>query len=148
MKKTVVAPGRGEVESDAIDEPISAYCVLTHHETHRRVIFSGGLWPEGGLDEQVRTVLTYVEQTLEDLDGSMDDVLSLTFYVLADELSPEVQGQIHEVRSEFFERPHYPASTMIGVADLLHDGGLVEIDVEAEIPNDGWETDVLEPEET
>jgi hypothetical protein len=44
---------------------------------------------------------------------------------------------VDAVRAEFFEYPHYPASTMVGVADLLGDEMLVEVEIEAEIPREG-----------
>lgn len=32
---------------------------------------------------------------------------------------------------------------MVGVADLVHDDALVELEADAELPEDGWETDVF-----
>lgn len=32
---------------------------------------------------------------------------------------------------------------MVGVADLLQEDALVEIEIEAEIPEDDWETEVV-----
>jgi enamine deaminase RidA (YjgF/YER057c/UK114 family) len=73
----------------------------------------------------------------------MDDVVSMRLFVREDALSRETQAEIHEVRHEFFDHPHFPASTMVGVARLLHPGALVEIELEAEIPADDWNTDVV-----
>ena len=70
----------------------------------------------------------------------------MRWYVLDEHLDRETQTRLHEVRGEFFERPHYPASTMVGVAGLLGDG-LVEIELEAEIPDDGWEVETIEADD-
>ncbi|WP_168215766.1 RidA family protein [Halorussus ruber] len=97
--------------------------------------------------EQVRTVLTHRQHALEDLGGSLDDVVKMQLFVREEVLSRETQAAIHEVRADFFDRPHFPASTMVGVASLLHPDALVEIEIEAEIPDDEWETTVLTGEE-
>ncbi|USZ69967.1 RidA family protein (plasmid) [Halorussus salilacus] len=143
MDKTAILPEGRTVESDDLDEPASSYGTVTHHADHARVVFSGSIWPEGGVAEQVRQILAHKEMALGDLGGTMDDVVSMQFFVRDDVLSRETQGEIHEVRSEFFSRPHYPASTMVGVASLLDPDALVEVELEAEIPNDGWDTDVI-----
>ena len=48
----------------------------------------------------------------------------------------EARATIQEVRADFFERPHFPAATMVGVASLLDPDALVEIEIEAESPDD------------
>lgn len=143
MDKTVILPEWRTIESDELDEPISSYATITQHADHRRVVFSGSLWPDGDIREQVRQILIHRKQALEDLGGNMDDVISMRYYVHEDILSRETQVAIHEVRAEFFVRPHYPASTMVGIATLLDSDALIEIDIEAEIPEDDWKTDVF-----
>jgi enamine deaminase RidA (YjgF/YER057c/UK114 family) len=147
MKKTVILPEWWTVDSDNLDEASSAYGVVTQRSDHQHVSFSGGMAPEGDVKEQTRTILSHKQDALKQLGGSMDDVTALRCFVLSDILSRETQGQIHEARSEFFDRPHYPASTMVGVASLLHDDGLIEIEIEAEIPEEDWETEVITGEE-
>jgi enamine deaminase RidA (YjgF/YER057c/UK114 family) len=137
----------GPVDSDEIDELQMSYGVVTHRSGYKKVVFSGSGHPEGDVADQTRTVLAHKEQAIADLGGSMGDVTTLRTYVREDVLSPETQVRIHEVRAEFFERPHYPAATMVGVADLLHEDVLVEIEIEAEIPDDGWGTEVVTDEE-
>lgn len=144
MEKTVILPGMwGDIDSDQIDEPQMAYGVVTHHDDHKRVTFSGSVHPEGGIEEQVRQILTHKEHALQDLGGSMDDVVRMQLFVRDDVLSRDAQTRIHEVRAEFFDSPHYPAATMVGVSALLTDDALVEIELEAEIPAADWETDVV-----
>lgn len=143
MAKTVVLPEWRTIDSDEIDEPRSSYATITRHADHRRVVFSGAMHPGDMVAEQVRQILIHKRHALEDLGGSMDDVVSMQFFVREDVLSRETQAEIHEVRAEFFERPHFPASTMVGVASLLDPNGLVEIEIEAEIPDDDWNVEVV-----
>lgn len=144
MEKTVVLPGMwGELESETIDEPQMSLAVSTAREGYRRVVFSGSTWPEGGLEQQTRAILENFEAALEDTGGSMDDVIESRWYVLDEVLSRETQVTLHEIRSEFFDRPHYPASTMIGVSSLLGDG-LLEVELIAEIPDDDWDVETIE----
>lgn len=146
MQKTVILPEGRTIDADGADEPASAYGTVVDHGDHRRVRFSGSTMPEGDLEEQVRGILTHKERALADLGGSMDDVVTMRLFVREDVLSPAAQARIHAVRQEFFERPHYPASTMVGVASLLQPDALVEIEIEAEIPADDWDVSVLPDE--
>lgn len=147
MRRTVVLPTWRESPSDALDEPNSAYATITEHADHRRVLFSGGLSREGAIQEQVEAVLARRQEALRDFGGSMDDVLFTQYFVREDHLNRETQAAIHEARDAFFERPHYPASTMVGVGSLLSEDALVEIEVEAEIPNETWDATVLTEED-
>ena len=143
MRKESILPEWRTVGSEKLDEPATSYGTVTHHLSHKRVLFSGSTWPEGAVTEQVREILTRKERAIEDLDGSMDDVVSMQVYVRDDALSRETQAAIHEICHEFFERPHFPASTMVGVASLINPDALVEIELEAQIPADEWNTDVV-----
>jgi len=77
----------------------------------------------------------------------MDDVVITRYYVRDEHLDRETQASIHEARDEFFEHPHYPVSTMVGTPSLLAEDALVEVEVEAEIPDNEWEADVLTEED-
>ena len=142
MRKTIVLPTWRESPSEDLAEPNSAYATITHHHEHKRVLFSGGLAVEGEIGEQVRTILTHRQQALQDFGGSMDDVVMTQYFVRDEYLNRETQATIHEVRDEFFQRPHYPASTMVGTASLLAADALVEIELEAEIPHNEWDTTI------
>jgi len=147
MRKTVVLPTWRESPSEALEEPNDAYATITRHEHHRRVLFSGGLSTEGGLREQVRTVLGRRREALCDFGGGMDDVVFTRYFVRADRLDRAAQAAVHEAREAFFEHPHYPASTMVGTASLLAEDALVEIELEAEIPDGEWDAGVLTEED-
>lgn len=144
MRKTVILPGMwGNLESEEIDEEQMAYGVVTHRDGYKHVDFSGSVWTEGDIAEQTRRILSHKRNAIDELGGSMDDVTVFRAFVREEALTRENQTRMHEVRAEFFERPHYPASTTVGVADLFGEDALVEIELEAEIPDDGWETEVL-----
>lgn len=147
MHKTVILPTWRDTPSDELDEPNDAYARITEHESHRRVVFSGALAPEGDIREQVRTILESRREALHDLGGSMNDVVLTRYFVRDDQLDRETQAAIHEARDPFFDHPHYPASTMIGAGTLLAADALVEIELEAEIPDDLWATEVLTEED-
>lgn len=147
MHKTVVLPAWQESPSAQLDGPYSAYATVTDHEHHRRVLFSGALAVDGDIAEQVRAILRRRADSLADFGGSMDDVVVTRYFVRADRLDRETQARIHEARDEFFDHPHYPASTMVATPSLLHEDALVEIEVEAEIPNEAWDVDVVTGEE-
>lgn len=145
MRKHVLLPGMfGEMDEDAdVEEPQMAYGVVTERADCRRVVFSGSLAVEGDVAEQTRAILERKGEALADLGGGFDDVVEMRIYVRKSVLDRDTQTRIHEVRAEFFESPHFPAATMVGVADLLHEDALLEIELVAEIPDDAWETTVL-----
>ena len=148
MKKTVLAPEMSDIDSEKLETTASSVGVVTHREGYRKVALSGLVWPEGNLQTQTRTVLEHVAEIVgENLGGSMDDVTATRWYVREDALTAENRARMHEVRAEFFDLPHYPASTMIGVADLVLADAMVELEVEAEIPDDDWTVEVRSPDE-
>ncbi|MFC3478614.1 RidA family protein [Halobacterium litoreum] len=140
MDKTLLGPGSADLAESDLDHLTYSVAVATEHETHVDVKFSGVAWPEGGLEHQVRTVLDFVERALGDVGGTLDDVVMLRWFVLDDHLSRETQARINDVRAEFFDPEHYPASTMVGVSSLLDDEMRFELEVEAEVPHDDWTT--------
>ncbi|WP_192498287.1 RidA family protein [Halorussus halophilus] len=142
MQKTVLGPGFGEVDSDEIDHARFSFGVATDHPDHKRVVLSGLAADGETVGEQTRETLELVERTLADVGGSMDDLVTMRWFVDSSILSRETQTRLHEVRAEFFDPPHYPASTMVG-AELLGDDVLVEIEAEAEVPNDEWKTTAI-----
>ncbi|WP_266081263.1 RidA family protein [Haladaptatus caseinilyticus] len=134
-----------DLEHGSAETTASSLAVITHHDDHRHVEFSGLAWPEDDTaPKQVRTLLEFLKVLLVDhLDGSMDDVTVTRFYIRESVLTAETRARIHEVRHEFFSLPHFPASTMVGVADLIDDGMLVELEVEARLPDGEWEVETM-----
>ncbi|WP_332898480.1 RidA family protein [Haladaptatus sp. CMSO5] len=146
MEKTVIAPEESDIDSEVLETTASSLGVVTHHETHREVTLSGLAWPEDDTAaEQVRTLLNFVSLVFEEvLDATVDDVTHTTFYVRDDVLTSDVRAAIHEVRHDYFSLPHFPASTLVGVSKLALDGALVELQIEATVPNDGWDVETIE----
>lgn len=143
MRKILLGPGAGSVDSEELDHAISSVGVVTEHDDYTRVVLSGVISREDGLEAQVRDALRFVERALSDAGGTFDDVVATQWYVETDHLDSETQATIHEVRAEFFEAPHYPASTMVGVASVLGEESVFELEVEAEIPDDDWQVDAI-----
>jgi enamine deaminase RidA (YjgF/YER057c/UK114 family) len=146
MRKTAILPGMFPDPEDDDVEPQMCYAVATERDGYRKLSFSGGVVPEGDIAEQARAQLEHFEHALADNGGSYDDVTVMRWYVVDDHLDRETQRRLNRVRAEFFERPHYPASTMVGVASLLGDA-LVEIEMEAEIPDDEWDVETVDAED-
>lgn len=151
MRKHVLLPGLFPANdvpaSEEIDEPQMAYGVVTERPGYRRVVFSGAVAVEGDIAEQTRTILARKGEALSDLGGGFEDVTEMRLYVREDEFTERGQARVHEARAEFFESPDYPPATMVGVADLAHEDALIEVELVAEIPDDGWATDVTRPED-
>jgi enamine deaminase RidA (YjgF/YER057c/UK114 family) len=147
MRKTLLGPGAGDVDTEELTHATHSVAVATEHADHKRVVLSGMASPEAGLEAQTRDVLDFAERVLADVGGSLDDVVSMRWYVETDTLDRDAQGDIHEVRDEFFAAPHYPASTMVGVASTLGEESLFELELEAEIPDGEWQTNALVGEE-
>lgn len=146
MKKTVIAPG-GPIESDELDEAQTALAVATHRDDHTAVDVNGIIYPEGdGIREQVREMLGLVDTIVRDLDGTMDDVTKLRWFVDDEHDAEAVRPAIHEVSSEFFARPHYPTGCLVTVP-ALPDGAIVELESKATIPADGWTVETITGEE-
>lgn len=142
MRRTVLAPEYGEPPTDAMETTASSFGVVVDRDDCREVTFSGVLSPDGDVESQTRQVLDWVAETLAELGGSIEDVTHQRWFVLEAALADGARGTIHEVRGEFCERPVLPSSTMVGVASLVAEGALVELEAEAVLPDDGWETDV------
>ena len=82
----------------------------------------GNVVCEGDVVGQCRKVLENMQATLEAAGMSMQDVCSVTVYLLDVNDRP----RINPVRQEFFGE-HRPASTLIGISELAVPGMLVEI---------------------
>jgi len=81
--------------------------------------------------EQTRQVLEKIKAVLEREGGRFDDVVRVRVYVT--HLDPPTLRDIHDVRSHYFTKGNYPASTLVRVAELIA-GALIEIDADAVIP--------------
>lgn len=143
MRKILLGPGAGSVAADELDHPVRSVGVATEHDDHTRVSLSGVTATGADVAAQARAVLGDVETVLTDTGGTFDDVVTMRWNVEADSLDREAEARIHEACAAFFEAPHYPASTMVGVASVLDEEAILELEVEAEIPDEDWQVDAF-----
>ncbi len=85
---------------------------------------------KGDVAEQTRVCFTNIKALLEEVGGTINDIVSLTtWYTAADQL-PLIQS----VRNEFFETGSEPVSNSIMVAGLGHRDFLAELTPVAVVP--------------
>lgn len=144
MRKSLIDPDIGNElldESSTVDELAYSGGVVVECPGYRRVFLSGIVSDDPGdgpdVRAQTRTALAKVERYLDEHDGSMRDVVRLETFVVDDALSMRNLEAMHEVRLEFFE-DDFPASTVVGVSELVREHALVEFQVDAVVPDDGW----------
>jgi 2-iminobutanoate/2-iminopropanoate deaminase len=120
---------RQEFRVRGLNEPISHY---TDAVRHGDLLFISGLAPldesgklVGGDDvvAQTRQIFANMAKVLADAGAGFEDVVRVTVYLtdIAD------RGKINPVRQEFFGATR-PASTLIGVSELVVPGMKVEIE--------------------
>jgi enamine deaminase RidA (YjgF/YER057c/UK114 family) len=136
MKKTVVKP---------LDRPF-ARAVGVERPDHTRVYLSGAVTSDTdeGLEAQTRETLAAIEALIETFDGHMTDLVRVRVYA-NETLTAEAYEQINAARRDFFpDETHYPASTVLEVTGLVNDDYRVEIEADAIVPEDGWDTEIIE----
>jgi hypothetical protein len=98
---------------------------------------------DGDHGTEVRETLSLVRRVIcDDLGGELDDVTHVRAYVLSESLAAG-RTALRRVCHQTFEWPAYPAMTAVGVAALA-DGAVLELEVEAFVPADGWEFDLID----
>lgn len=84
----------------------------------------------GDVAEQTRQCFHNIETVLGAVGGTMSDIVSITTYFTDRSQLPLIQ----QVRLEFLESGHEPASTSVMVAGLGHEDFLVELAPIAVVP--------------
>lgn len=84
----------------------------------------------GDVAEQTRQCFRNIETVLAAVGGTLADIVSITTYFTDRSQLPLIQ----QVRLEFLEPGHEPASTSVMVAGLGHEDFLVELSPVAVIP--------------
>jgi enamine deaminase RidA (YjgF/YER057c/UK114 family) len=143
VKKTVIAPGQGVIESDDLDEPQTSLAVATHRRDCVHVECNGLVYPDGDVRTQTRELFGLVAKLLGEFDGSPNDLVKLRWYVEEDEYDPATRGAMHEVQAEFVDRPHYPASCVVTTPAVPVGGALLELDATATVPTDDWTVETI-----
>lgn len=146
MERIFLGPGMDELDDGS--DPAMSVGVGTERTDGIDLALSGLIHPEGTPVEQAEAIFEIIEDIVtNDLDGAMADITRLRFYVREEGLTTDTRRKLHELRREFFDAPAYPAATMVGVADLVHEDATVEIEAEAFVPDEEFETTVVTPEE-
>jgi 2-iminobutanoate/2-iminopropanoate deaminase len=86
----------------------------------------GNVVGEGDIKLQTETVLEHVKTVVEEVGGSMEDIVKVTVFIT----DMGLYDEIHEVRRRYFEEP-FPASSMVEVSALIDPRLLIEIEAVA-----------------
>jgi len=79
--------------------------------------------------QQTEQVLKNIKKVLDREGASFDDVVRVrVFTTKVDEKSLH---DIHEVRSRYFTKGNYPASTLVQISGLVREAGMIEIEADA-----------------
>lgn len=83
---------------------------------------------KGDVGAQAEQVLKNIQRSLEQLGGTMADVVQVTVFV------QDMSGlrEIHEVRLRYFSPP-YPTSTLVAVSGFVNPDALIEINAVAAV---------------
>lgn len=86
----------------------------------------------GDVAEQTRQCFRNIDNVLRAVGGTLADIVSITTYFTDRSQLPLIQ----QVRLEFLEPGHEPASTSVMIAGLGHEDFLVELSPIAVVPVD------------
>lgn len=123
--------------------------VVVEKEERREVSMAGVIPSDAegnvvGVDdmyEQTRFVYERIGEHLAHLGGDLEDVVRHRVFVTT--MDEDAIDAYHEAHGTFFDEPEgFPAGTLIEVDGLVLDEAMIEIEIEAVIPDDGWETTV------
>jgi len=115
-----------------------SYAPAVVTEGGRTVWLAGLLAPEdengnslvGDFRAQVRCVFRKMARQMEEVGGSLDDVVTMTGYIT----EVRYNTDFVEARKEFFREDRYPASTLVTVQALNRPEAMVEVTAIAVIP--------------
>ena len=99
---------------------------------------------KGDMKAQTEQCMKNIERYLNDLGGSLSDVVQVTVFV---KNMDELAG-IHEVRLKYFKEP-YPTSTLVQITEFVNPDALIEINAmeKSEIESQRYNTfkDIFQP---
>lgn len=142
--KVTFAPLAGEksqgIEAlkDAASGAAYSDAVRVDLPSHSLLFISGKTGTKAGrlvgrtLREQAKQVLENIQASLAAHGGTMSNVTRLRIYVTA--IDAASIRDVHEVRTEFFDKDAYPASTLVRVDQLVRDGALIEMEADVVLP--------------
>ena len=83
--------------------------------------------------DQTRQVLRRIKRVLDDQGATFGDIVRVRVFVT--DISPDALRQVHEARNEVFPADSRPASTLVQISGIIREGGMIEIEADAVIPN-------------
>ena len=128
----------GTAAQNAMGMPVAFSNAIAFDLTDaKRLIFVAGqlaldenrrLIGKGDIAAQTEQVLKNIQGYLEQLGGSMADVVQVTVF------TKDMTGlrEIHEVRLRYFSEP-YPTSTLVAVSGFVNPDALIEINAIAAV---------------
>jgi len=78
---------------------------------------------KGDFAAQVRRTFEYMGETLEKAGGTLDDIVSMTVFIIDSRYGREFV----DIRKEFFKEGRYPASMLITCSGFAHPPMMIEI---------------------
>lgn len=141
MRKQILNPDTGTEWAD--HETAYSDGVVVECPGYKRVFISGRVSDAEAIETQTRNILQSIEEDLATVGGTTRDIVRVRIYVARSHLTEETIEAIHDVRHEFFEQGHYPASTLVEVEGLVREQYRIEIDADAVIPKDGWDVEQI-----
>lgn len=141
MRKTVYNP---------IDFAGYARAVVVEHPSFKDVSLAGVVATDeqghvvgkGDMETQTRRVYENIQNHLDEFGGRLEDIIRHRVFVTT--MAESAIDGFHEGHKAFFDKPElFPAGTLIGVDSMVLDEAMIEIEIEAIIPEDGWETEVV-----
>lgn len=87
---------------------------------------SGNIVGAGDITKQTEQIFENIEKILDGAGGTPRDIVRLGLYLT----DTKQYAKVSEVRARFFQAP-YPVSTCVGVASLVEEEALIEIDAVA-----------------
>lgn len=145
MRKTVYRPQEfaGYARAVVVEMP-------THKDVSMAGVIAtdedGDIVGKGDVGAQTRRVYENIEGHLGELGGGLEDVVRHSVFVTT--MEDGAVDAFHEAHKEFFEEPaRFPAGTLVEIESLALEEAMIEIEVEAIVPDDRWETTVAGPDQ-
>jgi enamine deaminase RidA (YjgF/YER057c/UK114 family) len=81
------------------------------------------------MTEQTEQVLKNIKKVLDREGATFDDVVRVR--VFTTKIDEKSLHDIHAVRSRYFSKGKYPASTLVQITGLVREAGMIEIEADA-----------------
>lgn len=137
MERTVYRPQDGAGYARA---------VVIDHPTHQQIAMAGVIPTDDagnivGSDDmyaQTQQVYANIADHLAEFGGELADIIRHRVFVTT--MSDEAINGFHDAHTELFDSPEdFPAGTLVEIESLVLGEAMIEIEVDAVIPHDGWE---------